>query len=59
MPAILSIHSDAGMTLTALAAQLGMRQSNTSAVVGGLVERGLVRGCPYVLSQAIFSSGMS
>ena len=43
MAAILSIHSDPGITLTALAAQLGMRQSNTSAVVRGLVERGLVR----------------
>lgn len=43
LAAVLSIHSDPGITLTALATQLGMRQSNTSAVVRGLVERGLVR----------------
>lgn len=43
LAAILNIQSDPGITLTALAERLGMRQSNTSTVVRILVERGLVR----------------
>lgn len=43
MAAIIGIHNEPGITLTALAAQLSMRQSNASAAVRGLVERGLVR----------------
>jgi DNA-binding MarR family transcriptional regulator len=43
LAAILKIQGEPGQSVTALAAQLGMRQSNTSAVVRDLVGRGLVR----------------